>query len=255
MKLNKPTVIFNGPRVGSSIMCRMLLKDNPKLYTDNLACFFSNDRTAKIIDGNIVTTHSKTTDDSPDATREDIINKLSILKELEPKRYAMKFNIGQASIWENGRKIIPEELWGYMLKNYNFIVLKRRNSLDQLLSWGLVKATGLWHNYTDIDDPKYPEQYKIRSFKKEAYPGEFTYRWEDFNAMGWLISEHERQAHRIPEEQRTNIFYEDMEDEFIARKDELGLIPMAYPKDKLELFQNKEEILEWYASWKVEEKK
>jgi len=229
----------------------MLLKDNLEFYRANLSCYFCGDSIAHInSEGNIKMIYSSDSRlDVPEPTKKSVLAKLSVLKALDPQRYVIKFNVMSIGFLKDGEKTISKEVWDYMLENYDFIILKRRNILDQLLSRGLVVCTNLWHNYTDIDSSEWPVAYRDRAFHKEAYERTYTYPWEEFRSMCWLIQEHDRVTSIIPEEKRTTIYYEDLEEELIARSEELGYNPMAYPKDKLELFENKEEILEWYGKW------
>jgi len=240
MKITKPVFIWNTPRSGSSALGRMIYIDNPGMYTNLLQCYFSRDRTAEIIDSQLKITFWN--DEAPEEMKIELtLYKLGLLKQLEPNYYLMKGNAGH-------RYMVPE-LWEYLTEHYHFLCLRRRDTLNQFLSDGLAKATGTWHNLTDPNNSKYPDKYRIQQYQSGVYDGLFNYSKKDFDNFSYLIKDHNRDCALLSPEQKTDIYYEDIQEELEARGEDLGLFRIPYPKSKIDLFKNKEEILQWYENW------
>jgi hypothetical protein len=235
IKTDKPFLVFATPRSGSTIFTEAVFRVARDQYgcEYNFRDYFSPRRDiVQKADGSYISKWKPIEERPKFGTVLPQEKKFQILQTLPKKKYLFKLipmdiNYDSFPNQENPR------LRDYLIENYYFICLQRRNKQEQIWSWA-------WMNYLNYSENINPGDYS------DLKPGSVHYEDDWYRGILWHFQYYREILEMLPE--YTEFYYEDLDFSSIR----YWRTKSTYPMEKSGLFSNKDKIL---RRWKKDRRK
>jgi len=207
MKSHKPFLVFSTPRTGSTAFSEIISQ------RENLR------RIGEIFNPDLELIQSKNKLNSRKSKKmsQSLEEKFQMFQKGSPEKYLIKILPGQ----------LDEKNLSYFIEHYHFLCLERKDKLEQIWSLGWAATTGIWKNW---------DTEKIEKIQLEPGSVKFQSDWYKH-----LVREIEKFQDTISVLKSYDLYYyEDLKlTEAYSKK-------IQYPIEKSSLFQNRDEVIEWY---------